>query len=204
MESSTPPRDTAWAMSQVARRSKVHFPEGAPRPRRKLDERIWARFPALMPISTAAILRLPLRSRLRQALVNYYIRRGYEIVNRRDFELALGAQHQDVVIRFTPDPHGHLPPPDMVGEFRGHEGFRRAWAAWLEAFKDLRVEPEEVIDLGGDRLLVATRTVGRGTGSGVAVEQRGFTLYTFRAGKVFRHEFFTDRELAETAAGLRE
>jgi ketosteroid isomerase-like protein len=157
-----------------------------------------------MPISTAAILRLPLRSRLRQTLVNYYVRRGYEIVNRRDFELALGAQHQDVVIRFTPDPHGHLPPPDMVGEFRGHEGFRRAWAAWLEAFKDLRVEPEEVIDLGGDRLLVATRTVGRGTGSGVAVEQRGFTLYTFRAGKVSRHEFFTDRELAETAAGLRE
>jgi hypothetical protein len=25
-----------------------------------------------------------------------------------------------------------------------------------------------------------------------------------RAGKVFRHEFFADRELAETAAGLRK
>jgi hypothetical protein len=60
--------------------------------------------------------------------------------------LALGARDQDVVIRFVQDPHGRLPPPDLVGEFRGHEGFRRAWAAWLEALKDLRVEPEEVTD----------------------------------------------------------
>lgn len=156
-----------------------------------------------MSISTAAILRLPLRSRLRQALVSYWVRRSYEIVNRRDFELALGAQDQEVVIRYASDPHGRIP-PDLAGEFRGHEGFRRAWTALLEAFQDLRLEPEEVTDLGGDRLLVALRAVGRGTGSGVATEQRWFTLYTFRAGKVFRHEFFYDRKLAETAAGLRD
>jgi ketosteroid isomerase-like protein len=189
-------------MSQAMRRRRVQFPKGS-RPDRTLDERIWARFPVLMAVSAAAILRLPLRSRLRQMLVGYWVRRSYEIVNRRDFELALGAQDRDVVIRYAPDPLGRIP-PDLVGEYRGHEGFRRAWAAWLEAFKDLRIEPVEVTDLGGDRLLVAIRAVGRGTGSGVAAEQHGFTLYTFRSGRVFRHEFFVDQEVAETAAGLRE
>ena len=93
--------------------------------------------------------------------------------------------------------------PDLVdSEFRGHDGFRRAWDAWLEAFEDLRVEPEEVSDLGDGRLLVAIRTVGSGTASGVRAEQRGFTLYTFAGGRVARQEFFVERERAEAAAGL--
>jgi ketosteroid isomerase-like protein len=186
---------------EVVRRP-VHFPQ-RPRRRRKLDEQVWARLPALIHVSTAAILRLPQRSRLRRALVAYWVRRSYEIVNRRDFELALAAQDADVLIRYAPDPRDRVP-PDLVGEFHGHEGFRRAWAAWLESFQDLRIEPEEVTDLGGERLLVATRTVGRGTGSGLEAEQRGFTLYTFRAGKVLRHEFFFDRNQAEEAAGLTD
>jgi ketosteroid isomerase-like protein len=156
-----------------------------------------------MHTSSAAILRLPVRSRLRQRLVAYWVRRSYEIVNRRDFELALAAQDPDVLISYAADPGGRVP-PDLVGEFRGHEGFRRAWRAWLDAFEDLRLEPEEVTDLGGDRLLVAMRAVGRGTGSGVPAEQRGFTLYTFRAGKVLSHQFFADRDQAEKAAGLRD
>jgi ketosteroid isomerase-like protein len=183
-------------------RRAVHFP-GRARGHRKLDERLWVRFPVLMHASTAAILRLPVRSRLRQALVAYWVRRSYEIVNRRDFALALAAQDAEVVISYAADPAGRIP-PDLVGEFRGHDGFRRAWRAWLESFEDLMVEPEEVTDLGGDRLLVGIRAVGRGTGSGVPAEQRGFTLYTFRAGKVVRHQFFVDRDQAEEAAGLRE
>jgi ketosteroid isomerase-like protein len=173
------------------------------RRRRKLDERVWARLPALIPISTAAILRLPRRSRIRQALVLYWVRRSYEIVNRRDFELALAAQDQNVLISWTAEAGGPIA-PDLVGrEFHGHEGFRRAWEAWLEAFEDLRVEPEEVSDLG-DRLLIGVRLVGRGTASGVPVEQRGFTLYTFRGGKVVRQEFFVDRDELSRPRPIRD
>ncbi len=67
-----------------------------------------------------------------------------------------------MLIRYATDPHGRIP-PDLTGEFRGHQGFRQAWTALLEAFKDLRLEPEEVADLGDDRLLVTLRAVGRGT-----------------------------------------
>ncbi len=134
-------------------------------------------------------------------MVTFWVCRGYEIVNRRDFELALAGQDPEVLIRYAPDPQ-HRVPPDLIGEFHGHAGFRRAWQAWLEAFEDLRLEPEEVTDLGDGRLLIGLRSVGRGTGSGVAAEQRGFALYTFRSGLVARHDFFFDRDQAEQAAGL--
>jgi len=171
------------------------------RPRRKLDERIWARLPSLMHISADVITRLPRHSRLRRALVVYWVKRSYEIVNRRDFELALAAQDPDVVIRWVPDPTGRVP-GDLEGEFHAHDGFRRAWSAWLGPFEDLRLEPDEVIDLGGNRLLVAMEARGHGTGSGIWAEERGFTLFTFRAGKVLRQELFFDRGQAEEAAGL--
>jgi ketosteroid isomerase-like protein len=190
-------------MSQNARiRRAVSFPTSVRR-HRKLDEWVWSLFPGLMPFSTRIVLRLPLSSRLRYRLVNYWVRRSYEIVNRRDFELALGAQHPDVLIRYAPDPGGFIP-PDLVGDYHGADGFRVAWTRWLDAFEDLRVEPDEVVDLGDERLLVGIRAVGRGSGSGIEVAQHGFTLYTFRDGLVASHEFFSDRELAEQAAGISE
>lgn len=179
---------------------KVDFPPRTRR-RRTLDERIWARLPVLVRISTAAVLALPRRSALRRRLVVYWVRRSWETFNRRDLELALAAQHPDVQIRYAPDPEGRMP-PDFAGEFRGAEGFRQGWAAWFEAFEDLRVEPEEVTDLGDGRLLIALRSVGRGTLSGVLTDVHGYVLFSFRAGLITEHLFFFDREQAEEAAGL--
>jgi ketosteroid isomerase-like protein len=179
----------------------VRFPAKMPK-RRSWIESIGVRAPALTPAPTALIFRLPPRSRLRRALILWWVRASYQVVNRRDFELALLAQDPDTLISWTAEASDPIP-PDLVGsEFRGHEGFRRIWEIWLEAFDDLRIEPEEVSDLGGNRLLIAYRSVGRGTASGALVDQRGFTIYTFRRGKVVRQEFFVDREQAEQAAGL--
>ena len=189
-------------MPEPLAREPIEF-TAKPRKRRKLDERIWAVFPSLIPRTTAAVLRLPQRSRIRRAMILYWVRRSYEIVNRRDFEIALAAQAPDSVISYSGDPSAGIA-PDLVGrEFHGNEGFREAWASWLEAFDDLRVEPTEVTDLG-DRLLIGVHSVGRGTVSGVEVDQRGFTLFTFRGGRVVRQEFFLDRDLAERTAGLTE
>jgi SnoaL-like domain len=85
---------------------------------------------------------LPLHSRIRQSLVRYWVRRSYEIVNRRDFELALAAQDADVLISWTGDPSGGIAPDLIDRDFRGHDGFKQAWNTWLEAFEDLRVEPQ--------------------------------------------------------------
>jgi ketosteroid isomerase-like protein len=189
-------------MPEPLLREPIEF-KAKPRKRRKLDERIWAALPWLVPRTTAAILRLPPNSRIRRSMIRYWVHRSYEIVNRRDFELAFAAQDPEAVISWSEEGSGTLP-PDLVGrEFSGDDGFRRAWDAWLDAFEDLRVEPTEVTDLD-DRLLIGIHSVGHGSFSGVEVDMHGFTLFTFRGGRVLRQEFFVDRELAERTAGMIE
>jgi hypothetical protein len=126
----------------------VDFPARTRR-RRKLDERLWVRFPALIHIPTAAVLRMSPRSRIRQRLVAYWARRSYEVVNRRDFELALVAQDPELVIRYAPDPAGRVP-PDLIGEFRAGR------VAEHEFFFD-RDQAEEAAGLTG-------QSVRRGSG----------------------------------------
>ena len=172
------------------------------RKRRKLDEWIWAALPGLIPLTTGAILRLPRQSRIRRAMILYWVHRSYEVANRRDYRIALAAQDPESVISWSGDPTGGIA-PDFVGrEFRGHDGFREAWNAFIDAFEDFRLEPTEVTDLG-DRLLIGVRSVGRGAVSGVPVDQHSFTLFTFRGGRVVRQEWFPDRKLAEQTAGLQ-
>jgi hypothetical protein len=47
--------------------------------------------------------------------------------------------------------------PDMEGEWRGLEAFSHAFAEYLHAFSDLRIEAEEIFDLDDDRVLVLSR-----------------------------------------------
>jgi ketosteroid isomerase-like protein len=117
--------------------------------------------------------------------------RAYAAANRRDFDL----------IRAVHDPeHEYLPssdlmPPDLEPVFHGHEGYLRLWRYWLDAFEDIRWDPEEMLDVG-TKVLVTTHQVGHGSGSGVAVSEPVFQLFTFRRGLVVRQEDFLDRSQA--------
>ncbi len=188
-------------MAEPLLRAPVRFPAKA-RKGRTLIESVGARVPWLTPAPIALAFRQSPRSRVRRELILWWVRASYQVVNRRDFDLALMAQDPDTLISWTAAATDPVP-ADLVGtEFRGHQGFRRIWKIWLEAFDDLRLEPEEVSDLGDNRLLIGYRSVGRGTISDAPVDQRGFTIYTFSHGKVVRQEFFVDRKRAEQAAGL--
>ena len=52
--------------------------------------------------------------------------------------------------------------PALEGEWRGVEGLSRAMAEYLNAFSDLRIEAESIIDLDDDRVLVLSRQTARG------------------------------------------
>jgi hypothetical protein len=41
--------------------------------------------------------------------------------------------------------------PDMEGEWRGLEAFSGSFAEYLQAFSDLRIEAEEIVDLDDER-----------------------------------------------------
>jgi ketosteroid isomerase-like protein len=143
-------------------------------------------------------MRLPPRSRIRQALMARGIARSYAAANRRDFELILTGNDPTV---YEYRPSTDLLPPDMDRTFYGHAGYRRFWRLWLDAFDDIRWDPEEILDFGG-KALVTTLQSGHGSGSGVSVSEPVFQLFTFRRGLVIRQEDFLDRSQALEAAGL--
>jgi ketosteroid isomerase-like protein len=144
-------------------------------------------------------MRLPVRSRLRRMMIARGVRQAYEAANRRDFDRVLAGWDPGSEYR----PSADLLPPDFEAVFHGHDGYRTMWRRQVDAFKDLRYDPEEILDLG-DKLLVTARVRGHGTGSGVAVSQPVFQLFSLRRGLVVRQEDFLDRSKALEAAGLKE
>ena len=168
--------------------------------RRTLDERLRVRFPAFFRPFNDAVLRLPPRSRLRQAALARAMIRAYAAANRRDFELILTGNDPRA---YEYRPSADLLPPDFDTVYHGHQGYLDFWQRWLDAFPDIRWDPEETIDLG-EKALVTTRQSGHGSGSGLAVSEQVFQLFTFRRGLVIRQEDFLDRSKALEAAGLSE
>lgn len=169
--------------------------------RRNLDQRISARFPALFRLVASVWARLPPRSRLRRILTSRIVRQGCEAANRRDFEVLLLGYDPGFEMRFDDSAVGFLP-PDLFGVHHGPEEFLRVWESAIEVF-DLKIEHEEVIDLG-DRLLAAGRMTGHGATSGINVNEPLFQLFTLRRGLVILQEDFVDRGKALEAAGLGE
>jgi ketosteroid isomerase-like protein len=186
---------------EIARGVRIALPplsEKASR-RRSLDEHLRIRFPALYRLLGDAFMGLPPRSRLRRLVLSRFVARAYAAANRRDFDLVLAGWDPESEYR----PSGDLMPPDLEPVFYGHDGYRQLWRYWLDAFEDIRWDPEEILDFG-DRFLVTAQQRGHGSGSGVAVSEPVFQLFTLRRGLVIRQEDFLDRSKALEAAGLQE
>lgn len=167
--------------------------------RRALDERLFVRAPGLARVLAQVVLRLPRQSRLRRLMVARRIGRAYAAANRRDFDLILAGLDPETEYRPAPD----LIAPDQDEVFSGHDGYLRMWRNWLDAFDDLRFDPEEVVDLG-DRFLVTAEQRAHVPGSGVAVGKPVFQLFKVRRGLVVWQHDFSDRSKALEAAGLSE
>ncbi len=164
--------------------------------RRALDERLFVRLPALYAVLAALFLRLPRRSRLRRWLLARRMARAYAAANRRDFELILTGLDPETEYRPGPD----LIAPDQAVVFRGHAGYLEMWRNWLDAFEDLRFDPEEVVDFG-DTFLVTAQQRAHGSGSGIAVHKPVFQLFEVRRGLVIWQHDYSDRAKALEAVG---
>jgi ketosteroid isomerase-like protein len=89
------------------------------------------------------------------------------------------------------------------GLFRGHEGIRRWFGELHDLYEDLDSEILEVRDLG-DRIVVVFIVRGRGTGSGVTLEQSLAQVVTLQQEKVIEIREYFSREEALAAVGLSE
>ena len=156
-------------------------------------------FPPFPRVLADVFMRLSPRSRLRRLIVTRRIQQAYAAANRRDYDSVLVGWDPSSEYR----PSRDLMPPDLETVFHGRDGYLQLWRYWRDAFDDIRWDPEEILDLG-PKLLVTAQQRGHGLGSGVAVSESVFQLFTLRRGLVLRQEDFLDRSEALEAAGLRE
>jgi ketosteroid isomerase-like protein len=125
------------------------------------------------------------------------VREGYAAFNRGDLDAAIEGLHPNIEwIAWDILPDGSTA--------QGREAVRSFFKTWREAFDDITVEAEEVID-AGDQVVVVTRVRGRGRYSAADVVAPTVPwVWTIRDGQAVRMEMFANKEEALEAVGLRE
>ena len=119
----------------------------------------------------------------------------FDCWNRGELDQMLEIYDEDVVFDTSavfPDEE-----PD-----RGHQALVRHWKRLEEAWGGgMKLDPLELLDVGGGRFVLHCRIWGTGTRSGVRVDQRFAFLHTFGPhGKIVHSELFPDAEAAIAAA----
>jgi ketosteroid isomerase-like protein len=129
------------------------------------------------------------------------VRRVYEAAARRDSEAILTLYDAEVEIDVS---RTHRALMQGVYTGTGHEGLRKWFREWHEAWENVEYDVEELID-GADDVIGVVTVRGRGRGSGADVGlTRHAGLWTIREGKVVRVVWFQSRDDALEAAGLSE
>ncbi len=171
------------------------------RSRRTLDQRLFLRFPRLAVAPLGLILKLPPRSRVRQAVLWRATRLALEAYNRRDMD-AVG-------IGYHPE-FEYLPARSWVEAgllepcYRGLEGHKRYVASTAEVFgAEVYVKPVELID-AGERTVVLANVPMRAQASGIRLTEAFALVSTFEDGRVIRTQEYYDYAEALEAAGLSE
>jgi ketosteroid isomerase-like protein len=93
---------------------------------------------------------------------------------------------------------------DDAGEIHGKEAMRGYAQDWLDTFEDITFTPEELLDVGDDRVIAVQRLTGRARLSGIESGLRYAVVYTLRDGKIVRGREYGDRQEALKAVGLQE
>jgi ketosteroid isomerase-like protein len=120
-------------------------------------------------------------------------RRGFELWNERRVEDLLVLFHGDAVWDMRP-----FGVPGMANAFRGHDGLRRFFAEWLEAFPDPSIEVEDVEQRGDWTLTLVLQTVSGGA-SGTPVPFRYAGIGHWRDGRLDLVENHSDLDTAGLA-----
>jgi ketosteroid isomerase-like protein len=127
---------------------------------------------------------------------------------RRLLEMFANRDHEAVFAFYDPDIEwnaGPGPMDDLRGVYRGHDGVRTYWRRWLEAWKDLDFELQDVLDAGDEVVALIRNQRQWGRHSGIVTEMPPYGLvFTIRDGKVVRWRSFPDQHSALEAAGLSE
>ena len=94
--------------------------------------------------------------------------------------------------------------PDDHGPIHGKDAMRAYVQDWFDMFDDVRWEPVELIDAGGNQVVAVVRLTGRAKLSGVETDMTYAIVHTIRDGKGAVGREYATRQEALEAAGLSE
>jgi ketosteroid isomerase-like protein len=121
-------------------------------------------------------------------------RQGYEAFNRGDIDALLDL--------CSPDIEWHDRGIFDTQPVLGKDALRAFFELVMDPWEDVRREPEEMIDLGGDQVLAMIRMTAHGKGSGIEVDVRLADVATIREGKLAHWTGYPGRRQALKAVGL--
>jgi ketosteroid isomerase-like protein len=126
------------------------------------------------------------------------VRRVYDLWNRGHIDAATDLFHPEVVW------HGYTHLPDS-GRRDGVEAVR-AWVTdFAEAWGEIGVSIERLVEVGDDVVLALVRMSGRGRDSGVAVRSGvDGHLWTIRDGRIVAVRMYQGTQAALEAVGLSD
>ena len=125
------------------------------------------------------------------------VRKLIDAFNRGGVDAWVGFLSPDVVWE-------SLPLPGFSEVYRGRSGAREWLEQLLEVFEEAHLEIEETTALSDDRVLFGYTQIGRGRGSGLPGELRGWAILWVAKGLITRRQVFWTRDEALEAAGLSE
>jgi ketosteroid isomerase-like protein len=124
-------------------------------------------------------------------------REGMEAFQRRDIEGILAFLSPEVEVYSQED----LP---NSGEFHGHDGYLQWVGNWLDVWESFEVEPLDFEPIGERHVLVPTRQLGIGKGSGIEVRMTVCFMVEIHERLATRLHFYAEREKALAAAEAGE
>jgi ketosteroid isomerase-like protein len=87
--------------------------------------------------------------------------------------------------------------------YRGLSEVEAATKDWLRSWEWFRIELEELIDTGTEKVVAMTRQLGRPRGGTTDVTAITAEVWTISNGKAIEFRGYTDREEALAAAGVQ-
>jgi ketosteroid isomerase-like protein len=95
--------------------------------------------------------------------------------------------------------------PDLTGIYHGHDAIRGFWQRWLETWRDLRFEIEDIRDADDEVVLLIGNQRQWGRSTGIETDAPPYAwVFTFRGDRIVRAAFYPTHGEALEAAGLSE
>ena len=131
------------------------------------------------------------------------VRRVYDAAARRDAGAVFELYDPEVELD---DSRLHIVGGVGAGSdvYRGHDGLRRFFRQWHEAWENIDYDFDELIDAPEEKVIAVVTRRGRGRASGAEVEVPLALVWTVRDGRVLRVVWFPSLDEALEAVGQRE